>query len=296
MQEYYSQSEKVGKVTFVCGLAMIAVILSGQYLLVSSLSKGGTLTISEEQNARLQSFALPTLVVLAVAIGIALTGIGTLLKSWKALEVTSSPSVLQRTTRSISQALEAHKRIFWLVLSLYAVIFLFTSGTVVYSEERISERYGVNVPSAQVIGCCGQPGSFPVVTIYFLEHMGLLIIPFNIIFAPFLSLLVAINSCIMWQKSKASRIKDARGNTHNLLSYCGISAGAFAGCPACATGIISLVLSGAGITVASAISAAMARYQPAFAMLSIGTLTLGLIIMSKKIIDNSCTFSSELKD
>lgn len=177
-------------------------------------------------------------------------------------------------------------KVFWLALSLYTIAFLFASNTMIYSAERISERYGVNVPSFHIIGCCGEPGSFPVLTLYLLEHLGLLLIPSNILLLSYLPLLVAINTAVIVNKVMLSKKGAALGKN---ISFCGISAGLLAGCPTCAGSILlSLIGAGGSFAIAAttgltAVATMATNYQPIFAMGSIAALIAGLLMMAISI-------------
>ncbi len=221
-----------------------------------------------------------------IAIGISLIGIHQMLSSWKSAKIVEGTTIFHRTKISIADALHKQNTAFWLALSLYSIIFLFASNTMVHSAERISERYGVNIPSFNIIGCCGQPGSFPVLTVYLSEHLGLLLIPSNIMLLSLLPLLVAANTAVIINKVRLSKKAAAFGKN---ISFCGISAGLLAGCPTC-TGSIVLSLIGAGSSSAAGAAAAglttaatvATNYQPVFALGSIAALIVAPLIMERK--------------
>jgi hypothetical protein len=39
--------------------------------------------------------------------------------------------------------------------------------------------HNLHAPSAYVIGCCGTPGSFPIITLYLNDNIGIVFIPIN---------------------------------------------------------------------------------------------------------------------
>ena len=287
MQNYnrhHQQEEKEGIITIASGFAVVATILVVQHLSVSSLiiSTTSTITLSEEQSADFRSAALPTFAIIMIAIGISIIGMHKLFSSWKSAKTESTIS--SRIKISIAYALHKQSTAFWLALSLYSLIFLFSSNTIVYSAERISERYGVNVPSFTIIGCCGQPGSFPVLTVYLAEHIGLLLIPFNIMLLSYLPLLVAINTAVIINKVRMSKKGSALGKN---ISFCGISAGLLAGCPTCAGSIVLSIIGGGSSSAAAVVglttpSVVAASYQPLFAIVSIAALIAAPLIMELK--------------
>jgi hypothetical protein len=199
----YQQQERASIITIASGLAMVAAIFVIQYLSVSSLSVKGTITLSQEQSAAFTDAALPTFGVILIAIGISLAGIIQMLNSWKLARI--ERAIFHRIKTSIADALYKQKTAFWLALLVYGLIFLFTSNTIVYADEPFSQRYGVNVPSSTIIGCCGQPGSFPVLTVYLSENIGLLLIPINALLLLYLPLLVAINTALIVNKVKLTK-------------------------------------------------------------------------------------------
>ena len=281
---YHQQQEKAGIITIASGLAMVAAIFVVQHLSMSSLitSTTGTIILSEEQSAAFRNAALPTFAIIMIAIGISIIGICKLFRSWKSAKIESS-RILHRTKISITDALHKQSTAFWLALSLYSLIFLFSSNTIVYNAERISERYGVNVPSYAIIGCCGQPGSFPVMTVYLSEHIGLLLIPTNILLLSYLPLLVAINAAVIINKVRMPKKGTTLGKN---ISFCGISAGLLAGCPTCAGSIVLSIIGGGSSSAAAAVGLTAAStmaidYQPLFAIGSIAALIAAPLIMQK---------------
>ncbi len=236
------------------------------------------MTLSEEQSAAFRSAALPTFGIIIIAIGILLIGVRQMLSSWKSAKKRKG-TIFHRTKTSIADAMQKQNTAFWLALSLYSIIFLFASNTMVYSAERISERYGVNIPSSNTIGCCGQPGSFPVLTVYLSEHIGLLLIPSNIMLLSYLPLLVAINTAVIINKVKLSKKGAAFGKN---VSFCGISAGLLAGCPTCAGSIVLSLVGAGSSSVATAAATVATSYQPIFAIGSIAALIVSLLIMGHR--------------
>jgi uncharacterized membrane protein YhaH (DUF805 family) len=283
MQDY-QQQQKAGIITIASGLAMVTVILVVQHLSVSSLmSATDTITLSEEQSAAFRSAALPTFGIAMTASGISLVGVLQIFSSWQSAR--AERTVFHRTKRSVVEALHKQKTAFWLALILYGIIFLFASNTIIYSAERISERYGVSVPSSNIIGCCGQPGSFPVLTVYLSEHIGLLLIPINMVLLLYLPLLVAINTAVIIQRLRSSK----KGTTFGKnISFCGVSAGLLAGCPTCAGSVAISILGGGSSSAAAAtmgltsVATMATDYQPIFAIGSIAALIAAPLIMELK--------------
>ena len=248
-------------------------MLSTQYVTVYGR---GTLSLTEQQVAAFNQSALPTLIVVIGGIAISLVGISELLSAWREPGVINS--VLDKAKVNVSRAISRRHRIFWLGLAFYAVFLLFSSGTVIVSQEPLSVKYGIIAPSLHITGCCGQPGEFPVVTVYATENLGLLIIPDNLLLLAFLPLLVGANlAYTVDQRGIISAPRQQRGKS---LSVCGAATGFFAGCPTCATSLLPVM---GGALAAFGISAAsLVAFQPVFIVASFAALILAPVISESR--------------
>ena len=86
------------------------------------------------------------------------------------------------------------RKIFVTTFILYGIFFSLTSGILVYQPEVVfSYHYGVAVPSAHITACCSEPGYMPKITVYLTEHLGLQIIPINLVLQIVVSYLVGLN-------------------------------------------------------------------------------------------------------
>jgi len=89
------------------------------------------------------------------------------------------------------------RKIFVATFVIYGIFFSLTSGTLVYQPEVIfSYHYGVVIPSAEIIPCCDAPGYMPKILVYLTEHVGLQIIPINLVLQIVVSYLVGLNAAI----------------------------------------------------------------------------------------------------
>ena len=148
-------------------------------------------------------------------------------------------------------------------------VFLLTSNAIVHRPGSSFSDIGVTIPSLHVTGCCGLPGSFPVITIYATDEFGFLFIPINIIMASFLAFLVGVNLSIVAlklkfhsssccalsfnavnnrekEKEEKERVKK-KGiglikQRPKIVTGVGLMIGLFACCPACAGNIYCLIL------------------------------------------------------
>ena len=89
------------------------------------------------------------------------------------------------------------KKTFIVTFIIYGVFFSMTSGILVYQPEVVfSYHYGADVPSAHVTPCCGPPGYMPKFVAYFTEHVGINIVPINLLLQITVSYLVATNTAL----------------------------------------------------------------------------------------------------
>ena len=177
------------------------------------------------------------------------------------------------------------RKIFVTVFVGYGIFFSLMSGMLVYQPGvNFIEHYGADIPSGFVAPCCDNPGYMPKVIIYLTEHVGLQIIPINMILQIIVSYLVGLNAAIAISAYGIS--KKGRG-----ASSIGAIAGVFAGCPTCAGTFLSLFV---GTASGIALSIALTQMQTLFIAISIPVLVVTPYIMAKKLrnADGSCKIDS----
>jgi hypothetical protein len=156
----------------------------------------------------------------------------------------------------------------------YGVFFALTSGILVYQPDvTFSYHYNVIVPSAQIVPCCGDVGYVPKMIVYLTEHVGLQIIPINLILQITVSYLVGLNAAIA--ANAFSILKKGTG-----IGSVAAATGLFIACPTCAGTFLSLFVSASG---AVAFTLAITQMQTLFIAISIPLLVFTPIIMAKKI-------------
>ncbi len=165
------------------------------------------------------------------------------------------------------------KQIFVVSAIGYGIFFSLTSGILVYQPEVIfSQHYGLKIPSAYITPCCGPPGYMPSIVAAFTEHVGIKIIPINLVLQVTVVFLVGLNFAIA---SKAFLIYKKEGGMGTL----GAVTGLFVACPACA-GTLLTALVGAG---AGAFTIVITQLQTVFIALSIPVLLVTPVIMARNI-------------
>ena len=173
------------------------------------------------------------------------------------------------------------RKIFVVIFIGYGIFFSLVSGTLVYQPEvNFALHYGATIPSGFIAPCCDGPGYMPKIIIYLTEHVGLQIIPINLVLQVIVSYLVGLNGAIAVNAYNIS--KKGRG-----ISTVGAVTGLFIACPTCAGTFLSIFV---GTASGIALSIALSQMQTFFIAISIPVLIITPYIMAKKLqnSDGSC--------
>ena len=158
---------------------------------------------------------------------------------------------------------------------LYGLFFSMTSGILVYQPEVIfSYHYGAEIPSAHITPCCGPLGYVPKFIAYMTEHIGIQVIPINLVLQITVSYLVAMNTALA--VNAISITKKSGG-----LGGIGATTGLFIACPTCVGSFLSLFV---GATSAVVFTIAITELQTLFIAITIPILILTPFIISRKIL------------
>jgi hypothetical protein len=162
----------------------------------------------------------------------------------------------------------------------YGIFFGFLSQILVYRANVSFTERGIEVPSLDLIPCCGSVGYMPMLTIYITDHFLILIIPLNVILATIVSLLVGFNVAL---SIYAFRMKKLLQTKTSLAAGIGATSGLFVGCPTCAGSLISALL-GIGVAGAGGTSASvLAPFQTLFIAASIPALVVAPFLTARSI-------------
>jgi hypothetical protein len=162
----------------------------------------------------------------------------------------------------------------------YGIFFGFLSQILVYRADVSFTERGIEVPSLDLIPCCGAVGYMPMLTIYITDHFLILIIPLNVILATIVSLLVGFNVAL---SIYTFRMKKLLQTKTSLAAGIGATSGLFVGCPTCAGSLISALL-GIGIAGAGGTSASvLAPFQTLFIAASIPPLIVAPFLSARSI-------------
>ncbi len=173
------------------------------------------------------------------------------------------------------------RKIFFVTFVVYGIFFSLVSGTLVYQPEvNFAIHYGAEIPSGFVAPCCDGPGYMPKIIIYLTEHIGLQIIPVNLVLQVIVSYLVGLNMAMA--VSAFSISKKGRG-----MSTVGAATGLFIACPTCAGTFLSVFV---GTASGIALTIALTQLQTLFIAISIPILLVTPFVLAKKLrnTDGSC--------
>ncbi len=179
------------------------------------------------------------------------------------------------------------RKIFLVTFVCYGIFFSLISGTLIYQPEvTFSFHYGATIPSGFVAPCCGEPGYMPKIIVYLTEHIGLQIIPINLVLQVIVSYLVGLNTAIAVSAFTISRKE--RG-----MSTIGSATGLFIACPTCAGTFLSVFV---GTASGIALTVALTQLQTLFIAIAIPILLITPFVMAKKLrnADGSCKIGPTL--
>ena len=173
------------------------------------------------------------------------------------------------------------KKIFLTTFIGYGIFFALISGTLVYQPEiNFVTHYGAVIPSGFIAPCCDEPGYMPKIIIYITEHIGLQIIPINLVLQIIVSYLVGLNVSIAVTAYSISK----KGGG---ISTIGAATGLFIACPTCAGTFLSTFI---GTASGIALSVALLQMQTFLIGISIPILIVTPYLMARKLRnpDGSC--------
>ena len=168
-------------------------------------------------------------------------------------------------------------KVFIITFVIYGLFFSMTSGILVYQPEVIfSYHYGAEIPSAHITPCCGPLGYMPKIVAYLTEHIGIQVIPINLVLQVTVSYLVATNTALAVNAISITKKSGGLGSV-------GAATGLFIACPTCIGSFLSLFV---GATSAVAFTIAVTELQTLFIAITIPILILTPFIISRKVISS----------
>jgi hypothetical protein len=262
MEKQITKSSQKGKALIIMGFVCIGIL----FLIYSSVQN---LELTPDALPIIERIAIGFYLILLMSFGAIAYGLYRFHKQ-KAIENNNKILTLIAKITFNSKS----RKIFLITFVLYGIFFSVTSGILVYQPEvTFSYHYGATIPSAHITPCCGEPGYMPEIIVYLTEHMGLQIIPINLVLQIVVSYLVGLNVALAFNAIYIS--KKAGG-----LSGIGATTGLFIACPTCVGTFLSLFVS-ASSTVAFTV--AITQIQTIFILITIPVLLTTPFIMGRKL-------------
>jgi hypothetical protein len=160
---------------------------------------------------------------------------------------------------------------------IYGLFYAFASGMIVFQPAlNFSEVYHVATPSIVVATCCGPIGETPEAAVYLTQHLGLVLVPINLVLLFALSWLVGLNASFAAFSLKFRTKNLGLGWFGRIGAFIGL----FGSCPTCAGLAIITMLGGTG-SLSSAFF--LGPLQAAFVGLSIPLLVAVPIISARSL-------------
>lgn len=268
------KSSNKGKKLIVLGFVTIAII----FLIYSRYQDPELLTPSAIDS--IQRIAYGFYIILAVSFGAIAFGMYRYHKEKVEINGKDLSTIIALVTWNSKS-----RKIFVITFIGYGIFFSLVSGTLVYQPEvNFAIHYGATIPSGFIAPCWDELGYMPKIIIYLTEHVGLQIIPINLVLQVTVSYLVGLNTAIAVSAFTISR--KGRG-----MSTVGAIIGLFIACPTCAGSFLSIFI---GTASGIALSIALAQMQTLFIAISIPVLLVTPYIMAKKLrnSDGSCKINS----
>jgi len=259
------------------GRSHLALILVGFLAIAVSFfayAKNNNLIITPAAMPALQNLAVATYLVLLASF--AAIGWG-LYKMYKAKITSADSSISSIIANAIHN--KRSKQVFVISAIGYGLFFALTSGIIIYKPDINATDYGFpKPPHIELSPCCDLPGYMPMIFAFFTEHVGLQIIPLNLLLLVTVSFLVGLNFAI------SATVFSIAKNGGKLGAF-GAVTGLFVGCPTCAGTIFTMLFGfGAGATTFTLfLTSFEAQIQTIFIAISIPVLLVTPIIMAKKI-------------
>ena len=271
MEKYKPKTKTNDRAFIIIGFVVIGII----FVLYSNIDD---FSITTDSIQAIERLAIGFYVILLMSFGTIGYGIYRYHQR-KAIENTNGIlAIIAKTTMNSKS-----RKIFVVTFIAYGMFFSLTAGLIVYQPDMIfSHHYDAVVPSVHMNACCGEPGYMPTIIVYITEHVGLQIIPINLVLVVVVSYLVGLNTALA---IKAISITKKSGG----LTSIGATTGLFIACPTCVSTFFAIFIGSSSLVTFTVI---LTQLQTLFVGITIPILLLTPIIIAKKIQkkDDSCTF------
>ncbi|MDR4489767.1 MAG: hypothetical protein R2685_02540 [Candidatus Nitrosocosmicus sp.] len=257
--------------------------------IIESFVSIDTISLTESQLNLMNDIALSVFAFYLVSIILIMLGILVIMYHWKTEKsfLNSTNSIKQyyyifKSTTSFILLDPFSKKIFFISLILYFVVSLFLNNSIIYnpfaSSILIDDFF---LPSIYIIGCCGNPATFPIIDVHLTNFLGFKFLPANIILPLSYALLVSLTfgTVSLFRSKKKGILSNSIGGKTCSVTSLGLLTGFFISCPSCTSNIlVTYVL---GSTLLSSSSVLIMSYQPVIIIFSFA-LTFGVLIFLMK--------------
>ena len=274
MESYESKIKTNDRVLIIIGFAVIGII----FTLYSNIDD---FSITDDSIQAIERLAIGFYIILLLSFGAIGYGIYRYHHKKSAENTNDILTIIAKITLNSKS-----KKIFVVTFVAYSMFFSLTAGLIVYQPDvTFSHHYDAIIPSAHMNICCGEPGYMPTIIVYITEHVGLQIIPINLVLVIIVSYLVGLNTAIA---VKAISITKKSGG----LTGIGAITGLFVACPTCVSTFFALFI---GSTSAVTFTVILTQLQTLFVGITIPILLLTPILIAKKIQknDDDCMFDAK---
>ena len=274
MESYESKIKTNDRVLIIIGFAVIGII----FTLYSNIDD---FSITDDSIQAIERLAIGFYIILLLSFGAIGYGIYRYHNRKSAENTNDILTIIAKITLNSKS-----KKIFVLTFVAYSMFFSLTAGLIVYQPDvTFSHHYDAIIPSAHMNICCGEPGYMPTIIVYITEHIGLQIIPINMVLVIIVSYLVGLNTAIA---VKAISITKKSGG----LTGIGAITGLFVACPTCLSTFFALFIGSAGAVTFTII---LTQLQTLFVGITIPILLLTPILIAKKMQkkDDNCVFDTK---
>jgi len=269
-----TESKTNGKMLIIIGFVIIGII----FILYSRITD---FSITEDSIQSIERVAIGFYLILLMSFG----AIGYGIYRYHQRKITENKQNVLTTIAKLTRDSKSRK-IFVVTSLAYGMFFSLAAGLIVYQPDVIfSYHYDAVVPSAHMNACCGEPGYMPTIIVYITDHVGLQIIPINLVLVIIVSYLVGLNTTLAVKA--ISTTKKSGG-----LTGIGATTGLFIACPTCASTFFTIFI---GSSSAVTVTLLLTQLQTLFIGITIPILLLTPIIIAKKIQkkDDDCTLNTK---
>jgi len=264
-----------GKMLIIIGFVIIGII----FILYSRITD---FSITEDSIQSIERVAIGFYLILLMSFG----AIGFGIYRYHQRKITENKQNVLTTIAKLTRDSKSRK-IFVVTSLAYGMFFSLAAGLIVYQPDVIfSHHYDAVVPSAHMNACCGEPGYMPTIIVYMTEHIGLQIIPINLVLVVVVSYLVGLNTALA---IKAISITKRSGG----LTSIGATTGLFIACPTCVSTFFAIFI---GSSSAVTFTVILTQLQTLFVGITIPILLLTPILIAKKLQrkDDGCTLDPKI--